>query len=81
MAEAKLGSPDPLAAGDGDRLCNDLSDVVVGMPAPFVCTRARGHVDRRVAEHVASAPYESRLPIAVGAWVTGGAPRIYEVPR
>lgn len=69
----KLGAPDLLLAGDGEQLCGARSDMVVGMRAPFVCTRGRGH---RAAEHVASAPFESRLPIAVGAWVDGGAPRI-----
>lgn len=77
----KLGAPDPQLAGDRERLCNALSDVVDGMPAPFVCTRAVGHVDRSVAEHVASAKYESRLPIAVGAWVDGGAPRVMDSVR
>lgn len=75
-AGVKLGAPDLHQAADGDVLCGALSDVVDGMPAPFVCTRPARHVARRVSEHVASAPYESRLPIAVAAWVDGAAPRI-----
>lgn len=77
-----LGAVDLLLAGPRDQLCGARSDVVRGMPSPLVCTRAAGHTDRRdTAEHVASGPHESRLPIAVGAWIDGGAPRIYEAAR
>jgi hypothetical protein len=79
--QAKLGAPDPLIAGDGQQLCGHPSDVVEGMRAPFLCTRARGHADRRVAEHVASGPYESRLPIAIASWTDGSAPRLVESAR
>lgn len=81
QSQVVLGSPDPLAAVDGEQLCGARSDVVQGMPAPFVCTRADGHVARRLAEHVACGPYESRLPIAVGAWTDGSAPRVMEKDR
>lgn len=77
----QLGSPDPYAVSDGQKLCGARSDMAPGMPAPFLCTRASGHPARRLPEHVASEPYKSRLPIAVGAWVDGGAPRIMESGR
>lgn len=75
---AALGVPDPLMVADGELLCGDPSQVVEGMAGPFLCTRARGHVARRVREHVASGPYESRLPVAVAAWTDGSAPRLVE---
>ena len=81
MSAVQLGAPDPMQATDGQKFCGARSDVVVGMPAPFVCTRADGHTRRRVAEHVASGPYESRLPVALGVWVDGGAPRVMEPSR
>lgn len=81
MSQTQLGAPDPLMAGDSEQLCGGLSAVAPGMAAPFVCTRARGHVARRVPEHVAHGPYESRLPVAVAAWTDGSALRIAEPGR
>lgn len=80
-AELELGAPDPMVAGDAQSLCGSRSDLVNGMSSPLLCTRARGHVDRRVAEHVASGPYKSRLPVAIASWTDGSAPRIVETDR
>jgi len=78
---AELGSVDPHQATDREQLCSARSDVAPGMVDAFRCTRRLGHVDRKLPEHVASAPHHCRLPVALAAWVTGGAPRIMDAAR
>lgn len=69
------GEHDPLDVFGTDQPgCYSPSDLVPGLPAPLVCTRAAGHTER---QHAASGTTASGT-IVIAVWTDGSAPQIID---